>query len=333
MPCYKPITAWRSSKINESGKRSLVFNSKYAHEHDNPIEIACGQCIGCRLERSRQWAIRCMHEASLYEDNCFITLTFSDEEMLKRENPWSVDVRDFQLFMKRLRKKFPDKTIRFYHCGEYGEVCKFCLKSINFCECGPEEDWDNRSRPGRPHYHACLFNHDFDDKELWRIQNGQRLYRSPTLEKLWPYGHSSIGTVTFDSAAYVARYIMKKITGDLAEDHYEAIDPFTGEVTSLRPEYTTMSRRPGIGTEWFNKFSDDVYPGDFVVVNGTKCRPPKFYDSLLETIDPFLHDDIKQFRTDAGFLHNEDSTRERLDVREYVQKKRLEKLPRKLTNE
>jgi hypothetical protein len=321
------LTAWYSSDLNPSGKRSLVFSQARALQPDDPIEIACGQCIGCRLERSKQWAIRCMHEASLYDNNCFLTLTFSPEELAKRDNPWSLNVRDFQLFMKRLRKEFGSK-IRFFHCGEYGEVCKFCLQSRNFCTCGSKESFDERVRPGRPHYHACIFNLDFEDKYLWKITNGQRLYRSPTLEKLWPFGHSSIGSVTFESAAYVARYIMKKVTGDMAEEHYESIDPFSGELTTLKPEYTTMSRRPGIGKEWFDQYSADVYPDDFVIVRGKKCRPPKYYDRLLESIDPFAFDDIKQFRLEDGLLHNDNNTPERLAVREKVQLARLKHLPR-----
>lgn len=109
MPCYRPITAWYSREVNRSGKRSLVFSPRKAEQQDDPIQISCGQCIGCRLERSRQWAVRCLHEASLYEDNCFITLTFDDNHLFKRNNPASLDIRDFQLFMKRLRKSLKKK--------------------------------------------------------------------------------------------------------------------------------------------------------------------------------------------------------------------------------
>jgi hypothetical protein len=303
MPCYKPLTAWYSKDRNPSGKRSLVFTPNKALESDDPLEIACGQCIGCRLERSRQWAVRCLHESSLYEDNCFITLTFAPEHLEARDNPWSLDVRDFQLFMKRLRKRF-GSNIRFFHCGEYGE------------------------KYGRPHYHACLFNFDFPDKTLWKIENDFRLYRSEILEELWPYGHSSIGSVTFESAAYVARYIMKKITGEQAEEHYKYVCKDTGEIFDLKPEYTTMSRRPGIGKQWFDKFSSDVYPDDFVVVNGKKVRPPKYYDRLLESMDPFVHDEIKQFRVEHGAEYNENNTPQRLLVREKIQLDRLKRLPR-----
>ena len=236
MPCYSPLQAWRSRQTNPSGKRGMVFSPEKALAPDDPMDIACGQCIGCRLERSRQWAVRCVHEASLYEDNCFITLTFDDENLNKRENPLSVDVSDFQKFMKRLRKKY-GKGIRFFHCGEYGDLY------------------------GRPHYHACLFNHDFDDRRLYSVRDDVRLYTSESLQELWPFGFSSVGDVTFDSAAYVARYIMKKINGENAWHHYSEIDFDTGEIINQRkPEYTTMSRRPGIGKGWYEKFKNDLYP-------------------------------------------------------------------------
>lgn len=303
MPCYHPITAWYSKEVNSSGKRSLVFNPSQALQPDDPQEISCGQCVGCRLERSRQWATRCLHEASLYEDNCFITLTFSPEVLQTRDNPWSLDVRDFQLFMKRLRKRFGSR-IRFYHCGEYGE------------------------NNGRPHYHACLFNFDFPDKKLWKKVGEHNLYVSKELETIWGQGFCSIGDVTFESAAYVARYIMKKINGDRAEEHYQWVDDETGEIRPLKPEYTTMSRNPGIGKEWFDKFSYDVYKDDFVVINGKKCRPPKFYDTQLEKLDPAMYDELKDARLNNIDRMHKDLTPERLEARERCQKLRMKRLPR-----
>ena len=274
MACYTPLQGWYSKEMNASGKRSLVFNPDYALERDCPIEISCGQCVGCRLERSRQWAVRCIHESSLYENNCFITLTFSPESLAKRDNPWSVDVRDWQLFMKKLRKRYGN-GIRFFHCGEYGE------------------------NGGRPHYHALLFNFDFKDKELWKIENDYRYYISQELNTLWGYGHCVIGDVTFESASYVARYIMKKVNGDKAEEYYQWADEETGEVFPLKPEYVTMSRRPGIGKKWYDKYHSDIYPKDFITVNGKKCRPPKYYDSILKEANPISFDVIHESRQEA----------------------------------
>lgn len=248
MTCYHPLLAYRSE-----GK--IVFNKPFAFAKG--FNLPCGQCVGCRLNYSRQWAIRLIHENQMHENSCFITLTFNQESLNKRDNPDSLQVRDFQLFMKRLRKKHPQKNIRFFHCGEYGE------------------------KNNRPHYHALIFNHDFSDRKLFREKNNIKLYTSRELEQLWPYGFSTIGDVTFQSSAYVARYIMKKQKGKNAKEHYTNIDKDTGEVSQIEPEYCTMSRKPGIGYEWFNKYKSDVYPKDVCIINNHEVKPPRYYDTLL----------------------------------------------------
>jgi len=292
---------WRSKNINQSGKRPITFNRLDAFT-DLSITVPCGQCTGCRLERSRQWAIRCTHEATQHEENSFITLTYNDD-YLPHNN--SLVLKHFQNFMKRLRKSLQHR-IRYYHCGEYGEI------------------------HGRPHYHACIFGHSFPDKNPWKLSNDEMLYRSSALETLWPYGYSSIGAVTFKSAAYVARYILKKVTGKNARDHYTSVDPDTGEITERTPEYTTMSRRPGIGSRWYLKFQSDVYPSDEVIMNGKKMRPPKYYDGLYEIQEPDLYKKIKRGRKKQAALHPEDQTPERLKVRCQVQNSQIKLLPRKV---
>jgi hypothetical protein len=233
----------------------------------------------------------------MHEKSCFITLTFNQEELDKRSNPASVDVRDFQLFMKRLRKKH--KNIRFFHCGEYGEQNK------------------------RPHYHALIFGYEFPDRKLWQTRNKQKYYRSEELEKLWPYGHVVIGEVTFTSCAYVARYIMKKQKGKNAEEHY--FNKETGEL--IEPEYCTMSRKPGIGYDWFKKFKTDVYPNDYCVINGKKIRPPRYYDNLLSEEEK---EEIKNKRKEkAPEVYAEyDERMDRLFVQEQVKITQLQRLIR-----
>lgn len=292
MPCYHPLQGWRSRTVNSSGKRSLVFNRNHGFS-DLPVEVPCGQCVGCRLERSRQWAIRCVHEASLYEDNCFITLTYNNETLPPDQG---LQLRDFQLFMKKLRKLISPKTIRFFHCGEYGDTTN------------------------RPHYHACLFNHDFEDKTLFKVQNGNPLYSSSTLTDLWGNGHALIGAVTFQSAAYVARYIMKKITGPPSEDHYNG----------RKPEYTTMSRRPGIAADWLKKYKNDVYPSDTIVVNGKKHSSIKFYDTQYEITNPDELKLLKLQRIKRSIQHAENNTTDRLQTREAIQIVKLNLLQRNL---
>lgn len=246
MPCYFPLHAYKG-KSKDVQKTQVVFKRADSWKGER-LELPCGQCIGCRLERARMWAVRCVHEASMYEDNCFITLTYDDDHL--PENG-SLCLRDWQLFMKRLRKQY-GSGIRYFHCGEYGESF------------------------ARPHYHALLFNHDFKDKKYFSERNGNRTYTSDELSSLWDKGFSTVAGVSFESAGYVARYSLKKVTGKRADEFYGP----------MAPEYATMSRRPGIGKKWFDTYRGDVYPVDRVVINGTNSRPPRFYDNLLSKVDP-----------------------------------------------
>lgn len=303
MPCFYPVKGWYSASKTALGKRAVVFTLKGALI-DRPVTIPCGRCSGCRLEKSRQWAVRCTHESTLHLNNSFITLTYDSANL----PPYgSLQISHFQKFMKRLRKELGKngKKLRFFHCGEYGD------------------------REGRPHYHALLFGFDFSDKYYWRTTDrGDKLYRSPTLERLWPFGASEIGNVTFESAAYVARYNMKKITGPMAEDYYSRVNLNTGEIVKIQPEYLTMSRRPGIGAGWFDKFKTDAYPSDKLTLRGKQMRPPRFYDNRYEILDPVRMDKIKAKRAREGKKCVDNNTPERLAVREEVQQHKLKKLKR-----
>lgn len=294
MPCFHPLRAIRGGGgIKIVSSDSAIYN----------LTLPCGRCRGCRLERSRQWAVRCMHEASLYEHNSFITLTYDDAHL---PADLSLNHKHFQLFMKRLRKRF-GSNIRYYMCGEYG------------------------SQLLRPHYHAILFNHSFNDLTLWKKSgSGEPLFRSKILESLWTYGFSSIGSVTFESAAYVARYIMDKQTGDDANIHYSVVDPETGEMTSRIPEYNRMSLRTGIGANWFNKFKSDVYPHDRVIVDGVKTKPPRYYDKLLARESQEQFNKIRDKRLLDMQDNMSDNTRDRLLVKEAVTNAKLLLLKRGL---
>lgn len=322
MPCYYPLTAYRSRRPGASGKYQIVFDVSVSSGQKQMLP--CGQCVGCRLERSRQWAMRCMLEASLYDSNCFITLTYNNESL---PSNFSLVKKDFQDFMKRLRSRFPESSIRYYHCGEYGNICcahgkwtSSPVKGVEKCEI---------CTLGRPHYHACLFNFDFLDKKFFKMSGEYRLYTSDVLDAAWQHqGHCLIGDVTFETAAYCARYIMKKVTGDddRVVPHY--VNMLTGEV--LLAEYTTMSRRPGIGREWFDQWSSDVYPDDFVVLRGKAMSPPRYFDSILEVSDPAEFARIKLERKRSIMKHAEDLTPERLRVREVVKLAQIESLERSL---
>lgn len=283
MACFHPITGYRTPE----GK--VTFDRQIGYV-DRPVTVACGRCRGCRLEKSRQWAVRCWHEAATHERNTFVTLTYDNAHLPENQ---SIDVAHWQKFARRIRKK--KGPFRFFHCGEYGDL------------------W------GRPHYHAIMFGMDFQgDRVPWKMKNDQQLWVSQELEELWGLGRTVIGEVTFKSAAYVARYIMKKITGEVAEAHYTWVDEQTGEEHTRKPEYTTMSRRPGIAKEWIDKYGKEVYNADSVIVNGREARPPKYYDGQYELIDKDQMDSVKLKRRRKAQERAWDNTPERLRVREKV---------------
>lgn len=295
------MTGYRSKIRNPAtGKRALVFNIKDGYR-DLPVTISCGQCSGCRLEKSRQWAIRAVHEAQLHDQNCFITLTYSNEHLPQHGK---LDYNAPVLFMKRLRKSY-GAGIRSYGCAEYGESF------------------------GRPHYHLCLFNFDFPDKVIHsQSSSGFSIYTSPILQTLWPFGYSTIGAFTFETAAYVARYVMKKISGDLAEPHYEKLTEH-GEVIPLPSEKAIcVSRRPGLGRPFLDQFHTDIYPSDYVVIDGKKMRPPKYYDYRFELEYPEEFRTIKIARKTNSASHADNNTPERLLVREEILNRKIELLKR-----
>lgn len=251
-----------------------------------------------------------MHEASLFEYSSFVTLTYSPENLLSL----SLKYRDFQLFMKRLRKACG--PTRFFMCGEYGD------------------------ENGRPHFHALLFGCRFPDQTaLKQLSCGDVLYRSPLLERLWPLGHSSIGAVNFNTAAYVARYAQKSLVGGDGKrrsvEKY-VVDQDTGECWPFVPEFVRMSngggkaKSGGIGAEWFKRYHSDVFgkqaePAlDRVVMNGAEMKPPKYYDTLLGRASEYRLEYVKFVRgLEASRRGDTDQTPARLLVREAVAKARL----------
>lgn len=268
----------------------------------SPTYRPCGMCVGCRLEYSRQWAIRCAHEASLYDHNCFITLTYNDQNLPK---DGSLKKEDFQKFVRRLRKKIEPRKIRYFASGEYGTRVgkKF----------------------GRPHYHACLFNYDFLDKKILKAErkkfwngkfkkrgNSNNLYTSKYLEKIWKKGFCTIGELTFESAGYVARYVMKKQMGPYKDFEYD----------ELVPEFALMSRMPGIGTDWIKKYHNDLYPKDFHTFNGKKMRPNKFYDQVYCKMYPERFSQVKKKRR---------SEKEKMPYESHLRKYQKEKYRKSVT--
>lgn len=206
-----------------------------------PVKVNCGQCIACRLNRASDWAVRIMHEKQMHKDACFVTLTYDQEHA-----PWVSDTqatlvkKDVQDFLKRLREQVKPVKIRYYLCGEYGE------------------------HGHRPHYHIIIFGISKDYAE-WIIP------------RVWSFGMVHCGSVTFDSAAYVARYCSKLLTGDKAIWYKEH---------NVIPEFSLMSRCPGIGASWLEKYGSEVKAHHNVIIKGKKMAPPRYYrDKLYDEVD------------------------------------------------
>lgn len=312
MVCYHPVRVYIHKYKRTPTGRQIV-------EHKPPDSLKaikaglsvwresyrpCGYCIGCRLDNSRSWAIRCMHEMQLHEQNSFLTFTYDDDHV-----PWSsltgeqtLVKKDMQDFWKLLRYYFPEQKIKYLCAGEYGE------------------------NTHRPHYHAILFGKDFrEDKYLYK-QNfrGENYYISPTLTDIWEKGHVIIGDVTFDSAAYVSRYVMKKVYGE----------PAVGYYYGQQPEFLTCSTKPAIGLEWYEKYKGDIYPYDEVIIrsNGKirRMKPPRYYDKKLEEEDPELFEEIKQERMKKAKSKEEEIESDRMYFKEMYKLKSIEKLRREL---
>lgn len=316
MACYHPHHVYQQVNPAPSGKRPVSFNVAKCVGNPLyvPITLPCGVCAGCKFERSRQWAIRCMHEASLHTCNCVVTLTYDNDHL---PPDGSLIKRDVQLWLKRLRKRYPDYPIQYYYCGEYG------------------------ARFGRPHYHICLFGFDFVDRVLYkRTGAGSLIYRSAILESLWTAGYSTVGDLTYESAAYVARYILKKQFGAKSIDHYNLIDYTTGEVIESKlPEYNNMSLKRPIGQGWIDAHLQSVYNIDAVMVRNHKGRlvrnkPPRYYDGRYELYYPDELRIIKERRREAASLLEHDNTPDRLATKErYLTLTILQQLRRDYEND
>lgn len=259
MPCQYPITPFRA---RAGGITFDVAKSIFAQT----ITLPCGQCVWCRFVRTRTWALRCYLEAQQHDASAFVTLTYNPENL--PENGTLVKAH-VQKFIKRLRSNLeyenPELRIRFYLSGEYGE------------------------KTSRPHYHAIIFGYGFPDKYFYKKSpKGHNLYRSPFLEKCWKLGHSDIGDVELNSAAYVAGYIRKKINGDKAEEHYQG----------RLPEFSLQSSSPGIGADWYHANKHWLWKEDQIQCAGRTYRPPRYFEKLLKRDDPEAYAELQLKKRD-----------------------------------
>jgi len=305
MPCYSPLSAYQApfpAAFGPRAKLKFTFTPGWKN-----VEIPCGQCIGCRLDKSRTWAARCMHEAQFYQDNSFLTLTLTDENLTSGKfGIATLDSRQLELFWKRLRKA-GFKT-RYYACGEYGDVT------------------------GRPHYHSVCFGLSFPDKKLYTSKNGHNLYTSETLDKIWGLGNCWIGDVTFESCAYVARYIMKKLNGKAAAIY---------EHEGILPEFCRMSRgkkndpdprfHGGLGSYWYSQYYSDLFPNDICVIRGdVLITPPKFYSQKYALQNPTQYAIVKSNREKRGLKYASQNTPEKRLQKQEVKLAQLTQLLRSI---
>lgn len=323
MVCYHPLSCIYPSTPNDDGKRPLLFRptSEMRLYNDSPIirdmvdysiirgfkiKVPCGRCIGCRLDYSRQWALRSMHEAKLFNRGCFVTLTFDNEHL---PSDGSVHKSYIQSWLKRFRYRFGD-DIRYLLCGEYG------------------------SKRGRPHYHILFFNFDFPDKYPWTVRKGNIYYRSPLLESVWRdaycdtgNGFSVIGDLTAESCAYVSRYITKKVFGADSKKFYNG----------LEPEFQLMSRMPGLGRNYLEKYYEGWFNNGFCLLEnsqGKKFRVqiPRYYVDSMKVINEDVYNRYKldriNFLYENLFVENLDESAERLQVREELKMMQFDKLVR-----
>lgn len=280
--------------------------------------------MGCKLESSRQWSIRMMHEKRSWQDNCFLTLTY-DAQTVPQD--YGLDLRHLQLFFKKLRKRL---TVRFKHARREhsAHIRRYGVhltKKIRFFACGEYGDLG-----GRPHYHAIVFNHDFNDKVFHETSSsGEPVYFSETLTRLWGNGIATTQDVTHKSCAYVARYVTKKIsTADtFGADRYYRVSPVDGTCHSVRPEFAVMSRRPGLGRVFAEQFKSDFYPSGYLIVDGVRQSPPRYYVSQLTEREQTT---LKRQAFALSRKNKSHNTTERRMARCAVRDARIKKLQRKL---
>lgn len=366
MTCYKPHIAYEAIGVlnPNTGNKIIRYSSKgmrkknysfglsydvYRCEDDvfgydyKQIMVPCQNCIGCRLDKAKHWALRNYHESITSSSACFITLTFGDGatidnvfhlrefSKLSRNKKFEAARKrchtlvrgDFSKFIKRLRarlsegfyyidektkeRKFYQQTegLRYYACGEYGELNE------------------------RPHYHALIYNFDFPDKRYLATEHGNVYWTSDILSEAWGYGFVYVSDFTINTANYVSRYVTKKINGSLKDQWYQGKES----------EYQVCSNRPGIGRSWFEKYYKDVYPTDQVLYPTRKgkkvvLRPPKYYDKLFDKFFPDDFAEVKKVR-ELWIASREvkdelkiEFSSERLSVKEECARLRMKKLIR-----
>lgn len=313
MPCFSPLQA--NFGLRSDGKKELCFSNSLGRLFERGVKsvgdsltLPCGSCIGCRLERSRQTALRCVHESRMHEHSCFVTLTYDDDHLhklcRKTDAGYSLERSHVQKFIKRLR-----------FAVSRGLFSSSVSKVVVF---GSGEYGDSN---GRPHFHLILFGVNFFDRVVCGVRDGFRYYRSKLLESLWSFGFSCVCDFSFEAAAYVARYCLKKVKGKDALDYYKG----------RTPEFGIFPSRPALGKSWYQAFGcRDLENHDSCIARGHECKPPRYYDKLRERDNPDGLAAAKRIRLERSVVQASDNTFERLNTKRICVESKIKSLVRKL---
>lgn len=264
-----------------------IYDPALIHPDDftNFDYVPCRKCFGCREDSAKMWTDRLMIELQDHDESWFITLTYSDYFLPYSQEPNEDGVlpdrptlrkKDFQDFMKRLRKACSNDHLMYYAAGEYGDSSK------------------------RPHYHAIIFSLHLDDLKEWKRRGEFVYYTSEFLENIWPFGFVAVAKVNRETAAYTCRYVMKKAIGDEKQVYYDL---------GIEPEFQLMSKRPAIGRNYYDRVisgkQEDYYVNKIHYLTDPDGSPisfniPRYFDSLTEKENPDILVSIKEKRKKIG---------------------------------
>lgn len=303
MACFHPMTAFR-----QEGGGISFRETKHSL---GSILLPCGQCVGCRMKRAGEWSIRLFHEFRMSDQvACFATWTYDDAHL---PADGGLDYSHMQACFRSMRRA--GLELRHYTCGEYGSKPDHPFMNI----------FGDLSL-GRPHYHAIIFKQDFrSDRKLHsRSGAGCDVFTSERFSSFWDHGFCVLSDVSPQSIAYVSKHNFKKISGRDAPEYYSRVDALTGEFVYVKPEFSRMSLKPGIGAGWLERFGEsDVFPHDNVVVDGRVLPVPKYYQKRFKELHPLQAEWQEYERFLVSQKHADDQTPERLAVREYCAERKI----------
>jgi hypothetical protein len=316
MPCTQPKRCWIQGTHPKTGKPKYVFKAPDEYREADTNLVPCGKCPSCLIDKSKEWATRGFHESQMHQENCFITLTYNDENLPKNG---TLVKEHLSKFIRAIRDKIRPTKIKFLAAGEYG----------------------SEANSHRPHYHAIIFGWSPGDKEyFFSNEYGDPVYKSELVLKAWKNkGFITVSPVNYRTCAYVARYTTKKIVPKEQRTQERFwIDTETGE-TNYDPvayrygllmkgkieEFITMSN--GIGKDWYAKFKKDT-DKDYIIVNYAKHKIPRYYDKLLDKEDPDKLAEKKEARVLRAKEYG--TTQNHLDQKATIMKNNMKKLNRRL---